>query len=317
MFKCLLVGAGQLGSRYLQGLAQVEQPLSVQVVEPSHSSVNLAQQRLADVQLSNKVDIQFHETIEYCSSDYDLAIIATPSHCRPDVVANVNSCCKINGWILEKILAQSASELRRIEQALKFSDRVWVNTPRRIMPWYESIKKELFSTSANLRSVRVSGGCWGLACNSIHFIDLVSWLSNSQVRSVSSSDLIKWSKSKRIGCYEVFGKLNVEFMNQTQLELICDESDSKLQIEIIASDENWLISESDGKAISSLGHEIVGELDYQSSLTAPLVHQILTTGYCRLPSLADSASQHRPLLDSLLKHWNNSQGITDLIVPIT
>ena len=62
---------------------------------------------------------------------------------------------------------------------------------------------------------------------------------------------------------------------------------------------------------------IAGQLSFQSVLTAPLVEQILTSGCCDLPTLADSASQHRPFLDALLKHWNHSQSRDDLAVPIT
>ena len=77
------------------------------------------------------------------------------------------------------------------------------------------------------------------------------------------------------------------------------------------------LEEALGKAVGPSGQAIAGQLTFQSSLTAPLVEQILATGHCDLPSLSNSAAQHRPLLNALLQHWNHSQSREDLAVPIT
>ena len=185
------------------------------------------------------------------------------------------------------------------------------------MEWHHNIRSQLCSKSKNAMNVQVTGGEWGLACNSIHFIDLVSWWTGSEVDYVNGDSLRHWKPSKRSGFQEVLGGLKVIYRDGSLLEILCDQSNANLNIKGDTPEGCWLIDELSGKTFGPSGQKILGRLDYQSSLTAPLVMQILATGQCRLPSLKESAAQHRPYLDTLLSHWNHSQGLNDLVAPIT
>lgn len=313
----LLVGAGQLGSRYLQGLANVDFPLSISVVDPSESSLAVAADRLAQVPMASLHKVQFGSTFNKASQNFDLALVVTPAHCRADVVASIAARHEVSAWILEKVLAQSTHQVEKIEKILDGHPQVWVNTPRRLMAWHQAIKERLSTRGLAVLRVRMSGGNWGLACNAIHFIDLVSWWTGASVDDVDGSGLGNWQPSKRSGFQEVFGTLVVNFRDGSSLELSCNQSDAPPQIEVETPEGIWLIEEAAGKAVGPSGQAIAGQLTFQSVLTAPLVEQILTAGRCDLPSLAESAAQHRPFLDSLLQHCNHNQSREDLAVPIT
>ena len=314
---CLLVGAGQLGSRYLQGLAGVNQQLSITVVDPSSSSLELARQRLAEVSPATSHEVQFSRSLDEAPKQLDLALVVTPAHCRAEVVAAISAQHEVSAWILEKVLAQSSQQVDQIERALAGHPRLWVNTPRRLMAWHQEIKAQLLSSGPAALRLRMAGGTWGLACNAIHFIDLVCWWTGASVDVVDTRRLGDWQPSKRSGFQEVFGCLMVNFHDGSTLELICNQSDTAPRIEVETPEGIWLIEETAGKAVGPSGQQIAGQLSFQSALTAPLVEQILTFGRCELPSLADSAAQHRPFLDALLQHWNHSQSRQDLAVSIT
>ena len=127
-----------------------------------------------------------------------------------------------------------------------------------------------------------------------------------------------WKPSKRSGFHDVQGTLIISFGYEISLELhSCKTGPYQPLIEIETPEGIWLIDENVGKAVGPSGQEIVGQITLQSVLTAPLVEQILATGMCALPSLADSADQHRPFLDALLQHWNSNQSRQGLSVPIT
>ena len=90
MQNILLVGAGQLGSRYLQGLSTVKLDLFITVVDPSDLSLNKAKKRWLEV----GGDLSQH-TIRWCKVLpldlllIDLAIIATSARGRADLVKKI------------------------------------------------------------------------------------------------------------------------------------------------------------------------------------------------------------------------------------
>ena len=164
------------------------------------------------------------------------------------------------------------------------------------MPWHQKIKSYLMETGFNSLDVRVRGSSWGMACNSIHFIDLVCWLTGASIVSVEIDQLDNWIPAKRKGFYEVNGILSVRFSDFSSLVCECSHGDPSCQIEVKTPCGFLLIDESVGLASSSIGLEISGEVPYQSSLTTTLLTQLLDSGMCDLPSLEESVNQHYPFL---------------------
>lgn len=316
--RVFVAGAGQLGSRYLQGLAGISQfDLDVIVLEPSKLSCETALKRWNEVVASSNHEVIFASSLRSISGSFDVCIVATPAHCRAKLVKDISSQNHVKAWVLEKVLAQSSSQVDLIERALLGHAKAWVNTPRRVMNWHKQIKDKLVCNGIESLRVKVVGGNWGLACNAVHFIDLVSWWTGATVVGVDCRGIEGWQPSKRPGFQEAFGCLMVQFRDGSSLELSCDQSDAPSQLKVETSEGIWLIEESAGNAIAPSGEEIAGQLSFQSALTAPLVEQILAVGHCELPSLAESAAQHRLFLDALLQHWNYSQSRHDMAVPIT
>ena len=92
MKNILLVGAGQLGSRYLQGLSTVKLDLFITVVDPSDLSLNKAKKRWFEAEGDES-----QHTIRWCKvlpQDLvliDLAIISTSARGRADLVKKISS----------------------------------------------------------------------------------------------------------------------------------------------------------------------------------------------------------------------------------
>lgn len=313
----LVVGVGRLGARYLQGLAKVKSISTIYAVEPSPEARESAMRLLSLDRRDHDLDIRFAESLEVVPPSVDLVIVSTVASCRAQVVAAVASRHDVKYWILEKVLAQNSGQVRQIENFVSGSSGAWVNTPRRLMDWQRMIKNYFVVNSLDILSVQVKGGQWGLACNAIHFIDLVCWWTGAAVEAVDPSGLESWIPSKRHGFHEVHGALSVYYSNGTRLDLACNQDSQPIQLVVETSHGIWLIDESGGRAVSPTGAELVGNLSLQSVLTAPLARGIIQSGSCDLPALTDSAAQHRPFLDALLQHWNQSQSREDVAVPIT
>ena len=244
----LLVGAGQLGSRYLQGLARVNQQLSITVVDPSSASLDVARQRLAEVTQATRHEVNFTSLLEEAPRQLDLALVVTPAHCRSDVVSAITAQHEVDAWILEKVLAQSAQQVEQIERCLTGQSQVWVNTPRRLMAWHQAIKEKVLPSSPEALQVRMSGGHWGLACNAIHFIDLVSWWTGASVDGVDGSELgLAAQQAPWLSGGVRYARRY--FRDGSSLELSCRQSDVPPRIEVETPEGIWLIEEAAGKPL--------------------------------------------------------------------
>ena len=116
MFKIILVGAGQIGSRYLSGLAKISQKIKIFVVDPNIKSKNICRQRWIDACGDKSFHkIEFLSDLNFQNTKMDLAIIATSSLNRSSLIQDIALKFNPQYWVLEKILAQSIRDLDLIK----------------------------------------------------------------------------------------------------------------------------------------------------------------------------------------------------------
>jgi predicted dehydrogenase len=317
--KILLIGAGNLGSRYLQGLKAVNSKIIIYVYDIFEESLIKAK-NYYDIIPKNifSKEIFFINKLDKLPNSFDIIIISTTANVRLEIIEDLLiSNIKFKNLILEKVLAQNLNNIDKILFLLRNHSNVWINTPRRMMNWYNLIKSNLKSNIPIKMSIR--GGDWGLACNSIHFIDLINYFTGEHITNVSTTKLNnKWEPSKRVNFFEVFGELNIYFSNGSHL--ILESNQNLINTYIIKFQQlniEWEIDEKLGVAKNSNGLLINGELTLQSKLTPILVEKLIKSNSCELTDLHTSAKLHTPLIESLLSHWNISMNKKDNILPIT
>ena len=277
MYKVVLIGSGQLGSRYLQGLVDAKSKLSITVVDTLAES--LVNARLRWIEVGG--DSSFHQVhfLKHIPSDLpeiDLVLLATSSLNRADLVKSIADSSNVRFWVIEKVLAQSSTEVLSIQSATSAYSCSWVNIPRRMMKWHQSLRK-CFLGHAPV-SVSFSGGGWGLACNSIHFLDLVAWWTGESLVSVDCKDLDdNWHVTKRIGYYDITGSLKATFSGGSLLYLSSKDTASNEQLLQVELNNGvvWEINENSGLASCTDGQRIGGRIEYQSQLSGSLVDNIL------------------------------------------
>lgn len=313
-YNIVLVGAGQLGSRYLQGLSKFSEPLSIFVIDVNQNSLDYAKLRWQEALIEpNFHSIKFQDTMESLPEKTDIAIISTSSNVRELVVKNLMVFTSVKNWILEKVLTQNITELNNLEFLL--GKTAWVNTYFRTLPWFKEIKN---NTSKSPIHVEVTGGNWGIACNTIHFIDFIYWWTCENILAFDHSGLeSKWQKAKRIGFWEINGCLVANFSNGSTATLKSDDSNDPFLIKIKSDKEEWEIDWDNGTAKRNDDFTLKGKVLYQSEMTSNLVESILYNNDCELPTISVSIQQHKPFLESLLSHWNNVHNSQIMELPIT
>ena len=322
--KIAVIGAGQLGSRYLQGLAQSNVDIAIEVVEPFEQSRKVAKERYEEIESNPNVsNITFFESLDSLSSDLDVVIVSTNSDVRSSIVKELLSKKSVQYIVLEKVLFQTVEEYNEVEQLLKETGtKCWVNHPRRMFPFYQTLKKEF--ENAGQINYMVKGGAWGMGCNSLHFLDHLSYLSGASELTIDQSALHPHVyEAKRSGFVEFNGVLN-GMLGENTFSLYCAEAYVPTTINITSDTFTMFIDEANGymriarKSKEWKWEELNEKIVYfQSELSHVLVEQLLSTGESDLPKYEEAVKLHIPFVKALLTHMEKVEGKAFSLCPIT
>ena len=295
MKKILLVGLGQLGTRYLEGIRDDQTKwIEVHLLEHDAKMAAACLEKLkARTELLKKC--KWHNSIDTIEGVFDIVAVITSASDRPAIVSAISDKLLVKNWLLEKVLSTTLGGLDALEGRLR-KQRVWVNTPRRLTSLYSVVKNYLPSGPVSF-DVNIKG--LEIGCNSIHFIDLLEWLTGETLTSLSVIATTDWFDAKRRGYKEFDGQIIAEYSAGSELRIdnVCE-----LKAEGLSADFGGmraLIDEERGVKISDTF--LTGRVEYQSELMGGIIQRILETGECDLPTLTTSLRQHRCLLQAILE----------------
>ncbi len=316
----ILIGAGQLGSRHLQGLLKMNTPVRIFVVDPNENSLNITKERANEIH--SNISVSYHPSIaEIEETEFILAVIATGANIRALVTERILFTKSVSNVIFEKILFQKVEDYYRIKTLLEQNGCVaWVNCPRRLQPLYLKIA-EYFKSIEKLKMI-VTGNNWGLACNGIHFLDLFYFLSKYKVIPISTDVLdSKIIDSKRSGYKEITGTIignDGNFGFEITSSSIPGTAPIRVILEI--NEIEVIINESTGNvSIKELGNTKVftEPFLFQSDLTGLVADKLISKGVCDLTKFDESMEIHLDYIEKIQSHIELSLGKELDLCPIT
>ncbi|EOI2961404.1 TPA: hypothetical protein SFY16_000692 [Campylobacter jejuni] len=322
MIKILLIGCGQLGSRYVQGFFNSKYQIVIQILEPNElSRINLMK-ILNNTALDNK-EYFFINSIDEAYDILDLVVISTSSHVRYLIFEELIKKRQVKKVILEKILFQKKEEYYQAFDLIhKNNIQCWVNHTRRMFPFYEKIRTYL-SNSSNI-SFCVSGGNWGMGCNALHFLDCIQFLSQKKIQYIDFSNIEKvLYPSKRDGFYEINGVLS-GISDGVYFSLISRKTFSPHIFYIDSDDISIIVDEGKNsyyiKEKKSNWNEFIFIQEkicyYQSELSSILLDDIVND-ICRLPLYKESMELHLKFIEPFIRHINSFSSKQYDYCPIT
>ncbi len=202
--RILIVGAGAIGARHLQGLARLTQPLQVDVVDPSEAARQRAATLLAEAGGLHDGEARYHADLSLVSAP-NIAIVATNARERARIVVDLirlGTRC----LLLEKVLFTRLADYAAVGDVLtQHGASAWVNCVRRAYPraadLVEMIGGRPFTYS-------VKGDGWGLGCNLIHHLDDFAMLAGRADVLLRHDTLAsEIASAKRAGYVEFFGTI--------------------------------------------------------------------------------------------------------------
>lgn len=308
MYQIAVIGAGQLGSRHLQGLSLVTVQCAFYLVDPSREALDVARERLAEMPLNDNIkDVICLSEIAELPEQIDLVILATTSNVRFMLLERLLAHCEVKNIILEKVLFQREVEYEQAGRLLEAHGvKAWVNCPRRMFEFYRYVRK-YFNDNNRLQYMQVYGGDWGLGCNGIHFADLFSFLTGKVVDEYDASQLDSNSYPGKRSAFVEFGGTLIGRTGNLQLSLTAVNGSSSRHLIMLRSEKRscfideqagqaWFMDEQDGWSNVSFN------APYQSQMTGDVAMSILQTGKCNLPDYATSAAIHLPFIHILRQH---------------
>lgn len=320
MNNVLIIGAGQLGSRHLQGALVSNKALNITVVDPSEDSLSVARERAEQVEPGNDCSQVTYQTGLPKHQSFDVCVIATAAQVRAVVTKSLLSSNSVSHIIFEKVLFQTLAEYSEIDSLLKSSNTTgWVNCPRRVFPTYTAIKGMLSDDTPI--QMDVSGHAWGMACNSIHFLDLLAYLSGHSGLKVIKSQLDEQLiESKRAGFYEVTGEM--EFSAGPHTVRVHSGTDAALSLELVLTQgtDKHVVNEIAGTWSHTSSKDTIFRPHaplYQSQLTGPSIDALLDDDRCALTPYKESSEIHSPYIEALLQHMSKVLKRDLDICPIT
>ncbi len=319
-----IVGGGQMGSRHLQGLARHPGPLNVYVVDPNRDSLAVCRRRWLEANPEPGKEASFFPRVESMPDDYRLAILSTNSTARFEVLRTVARHCKTLEYVLfEKVLFPSCEAIDSAKEVLvENAIKSWVNCPRRVMRSHHKIKETL--TGEGPFHVAVDGGEWGLASNSIHFLDYIAWLTSSRLQELEfgETDNVTY-ESKRAGFVELSGSMTGRYADGTTFRFVADASrpGETPKISVSGARVQVAIDEHVGTFVVEMEERPPVRFEernpFQSEMTHMVVEDILSTGSCALATFDESALLHKIFLPRISQHLKRSLGRDIDSCPIT
>ncbi len=273
-----VIGAGGIGRRHAQSLAGSKDVTALDIIDPQRKALK---QTAALIQEHAAIPVNYYREIN-SRATYDVAIIATGANERYSAIEAVKKKAKY--LILEKFLFNHIKEY-----AIEMSDNVvYVNCPRRAMECYDRFigqKPTLFYY-----------GMQGLLSNTVHFADLLSYWTGSEVVRYDI-DIGKPKRTKRSGYYDCNGRIVITAGNGMAYLNTATMKKNQKTVTLIVNDH--LIDEDERTITKPNGKVKPFSFKYQSEMTSSYLKDISKTGECRLARYEDSMQWHMSLLDGL------------------
>jgi len=313
-----IVGCGNIGSRHLQGISKIKTSLNIHIIEPNKNSKKNGKRRLKEIPNYSKHNYYWYNNLDEFNQKSDFTIISTSSNNRKNIIKKVAEL-KHKKILVEKVVCQSEKEYKNILSILRENRiQAWVNFTRRYMPFYKKIIP-IFQNNFPI-NMSITGGDIGLGTNSLHFLDLFSWILKNKVISIENQLLDqKIHPNKRGKIFKEFSGTLTASKNKSFFSITSFTKSRLPRIINISNASNQLIFDESNEKIlfSSLRMKILPKYKHVSETTQIICEDIIFKNKCELPTLQESFQSHVSLFDTLNTHIKNTTGKKVTLCPIT
>lgn len=319
----VLVGCGLMGKYHLMSLLNLDNGITIQIVEKSKEAIISAKKMDALRNIDPQQKIYFVNDVSDCDKNSDLTIIATQAKSRTNIIEELLRN-QHKRFLIEKIVCQSGGEYKRLLKL--FADcnaKGWVNTIRRYNDFYCTVPKYI---KGGPISLNVVCNDFGLGSNAIHYLDILqlcgdysdlklngNYLSEKLLPNRRGNGLVEFSGTI-VGRTDQGNHITITFKPFRNMTA---------NVSIISDNAKIFIDEISGNAFISTEDTgwqwkiSVYKEPRVSEITSLITKDIFERDDCLLPSLKDSYIPHIELFKIFNKHLKLITGKLPAKCPIT
>jgi hypothetical protein len=290
------------------------------------SEVSLEVSKTRANEIPNEHEVIFSKDWDVLPKNLDLVIIATGANVRAMLIEKLLPKYKVKSLILEKILFQDLKSYEIIGELLQQTNTpTWVNHPRRMFSHFKEIRNTVANSNEKV-NFNIVGSNWGLACNALHFIDVISYVANASVATIDLDwiDLVI-HESKRANNIELTGAVKGTLTNGSNFVInSIDGEFEDISVFIASNTQRWIIQE--GRAQKNIHLSCENgfnpnisdiQIEHQSTITTRIASDLFESRNCNLPTYKQACASHIPFIKATLKKYTEITGIETTICPIT
>lgn len=317
-----IIGCGNLGRRHLQAAVKCTYPIDIYVYDINTDVFKLADDIVKNEEKNPETTVNYITSLEQLPRELFTVVVASSANGRAETVKALLNNSEVAYLILEKVLFQKYEDYDEIEKLLE-EKRVtaYVNCPRRYFDIYHTLKELL---NGKEFKTYISGSNWGLGCNFIHMLDMISFIAGIKDLHVDISKLDdNVIESKRAGYKEITGTITgsigtcKEFSVSSYADKDADftiyfESENERILLLESLKTCYIIGESTSWKMEKKNFDIL----YQSGLTNKYIESMIESKSCQLTSYKESALLHKAFIKPLTDFFAE-RGVKNRLCPIT
>ena len=279
-----MYGAGNIATRHVQSIINENNIGKIYIFDKKQFALKRISDFFSNNKNSNKlIFVNNQKKIKKIS--FFLAFLCTYAFNRIRLIKKIKSLCNIKYFIVEKILETNISNFKKISFNTK---NIFVNMPLRNISPFRIIKLNLNSKKIN---VILKGENWHMICNSLHYINYISYAINSPVQKILIKKLEEPYKLARKNFIDFHGKIVVFYENGSKLNIISKKNINEHYLNLKQGKKIFIYNFKNSKLYMG-NKSFVSKREYISKLSIKFFKSLLKYGKVNLPTFDEALDEN-------------------------
>jgi hypothetical protein len=297
----LVYGAGGIAIRHVQSILDENNVGKIYIYDKKKSALGKMSKFFDDNKNNHKL-ILCSQQKEIKKKKFFLAFLCTYAFNRVPLIKKIKKLCNIKYFIVEKILESNIVNFKKTKFDTK---NIFVNMPLRNISPFKIIKSNIKKKKVY---ARLHATNWNMICNSLHYINYISYIIKSPVEKISIKKLSKSYKLRRKNFIDFYGEIMTYYKDGSQLQIVSKKNTKKHYFYLEQEKKKFIYNFSDNH-LKTENKSLSCKMEYVSQLSNKFYKSLSKYKKVQLPSFNDALNENFLFIQELLKKLKKKSDI--------